>query len=455
MIALFPNVSANPSDISVGTKLKYTVELESGKLAGPSVFEADMCYRLFNEIGLSHGKMLFEIYLAPIVPSLKGISLNNSEVTINSKYAKPLSWACVSANNISVELEVIEKKDRYVVVNYTVILSDFIAITDNNNYKVFKGLLGTPTVVRERDVAWIYKTYSFSRLLGVKEDTNEVIDLANGIGLGEWIFWLHPKDKSAKLSILLGINYAVPYIYRNGIGFNAVLMLVNSNEIDNTDYSVTVGGTNIIINRKDTIVGHSVPFFIVNIRSTNTPSPAVTRLLQKYGCNVNKEAGIVEVSCTELIQAYENARSHKPWAINLLEKKYNGMFTKVLEVVYRRTKLIPFPIDVYKSVYWRGSGILLFIGEDMSIQGEPQGFAPPPLTSYITWNKSAVVFKSLKAPVSLKLIYASISTLRSTSEGSIILPEESLSIYSYISLAGLFVALVIVPATISVKRSHS
>ncbi len=450
LLVFTPYARTVPNNIPMETKLKYVLELEPGKVSGPTSFEANICYRFFDEIGLSRRKMLFEMYLAPTAATLKGISFNKSEVII-SRYAKPLLWACVSVDDITVELEVIDRRNGYTVVNYTVLLSNFTAVADAYNYKAFTGLLGTPTVVKEHDAAWVYKTYTFSRLLGVKEDTNEVVDLASGTELGEWIFWLHPKDRSAKLSLLLGINYAVPYIYKSGVGFNAVLILVNSSETGSADYYVATDKTSIIISRKDTLVGHSIPFYTVNIKSTKTPSQTFTRLVQQYGCSVSKEAGIVEVSCTKLIQAYENACEHKPWAINLVERMQNGLSVKVLEIIYRKMKLIPFPLDEYKTVYWRKHGILLYIGEDTSLPEGNQGFAPPPLTSYIIWNMSAVVFKSLEAPVSLKLKYIEMPSIQNSSNSFKTSQRVYLPIYNYIPLVLLFTALAIAPLTLSLK----
>lgn len=292
------------------------------------------------------------------------------------------------------------------------------------------------------------KKYSLTRTLSVQEDNNEAIDLETKTGLGEWMIWLNPEDRISDNSLILGfINYAIPYFYENGVGFTSTLIFLNMSKINNADYTLALNGKTITIDREDIVTGSSIPFNVIGMNSTNAPLPKYRKILSSFGCSITKKDNKYVLSCNKLLQVYEKAKNHKPWAINIVERETNGISRKFLELTYRDMRLAPFPIEVYKAVYWRNTGILLSIEEDASIFGKTHGFFPPPISSYIQLNDTAIILVSMKAPIALKL------TSIDTPNQEALLQTSQRKSESYLPLAGLIIIAILFPTLIILKKA--
>ena len=444
--AIFPAINAGPNNIPVGTKLRYMVVLKSGQMAPPEVFSANIYSQMFDSIGLRPGKIVFEIDFAP--KHVEGYTIKGSEIIRSGQGG--VFWICASADNIFLELQILEEKNNYVVVNYTLTFINFTLITLRKfyiQYPIIKNLFGEPYKSWEESVAWVYKKYSLTRTLSVREDNNEAVDLETKTGLGEWMVWLNPEDRISDNSLILGfINYAIPYFYENGVGFTSTLIFLNMSKINNADYTLALNGKTITIDREDIVTGSSIPFNVIGMNSTNAPLPKYRKILSSFGCSITKKDNKYVLSCNKLLQVYEKAKNHKPWTINIVERETNGISRKFLELTYRDMRLAPFPTEVYKSVYWRNTGILLSIEEDISIFGKIHGFFPPPISSYIQLNDTAIILVSMKAPIALKL------TSIDTPNQEALLQTSQRKSESYLPLAGLIIA-ILFPTLIILKKA--
>ena len=110
-------------------------------------------------------------------------------------------------------------------------------------------------------------------------------------------------------------------------------------------------------------------------------------------------------------------------------------------------RLAPFPTEVYKTFYWRNTGILLSIEEDISIFGKIHGFFPPPISSYIQLNDTAIILVSMKAPIALKL------TSIDTPNQEALLQTSQRKSESYLPLAGLIIIGILFPTLIILKKA--
>lgn len=387
----------NTNFVSKGLHLRYNIVSLMQKYSTENTFVSSLCIQKFEELGLKPGKLFFEIDLMPLEPG--NYTMQGSEISIQAS-GPPPAWACASADEATLTVDVLGEEDGRTAIRLTLTFKNLTVATNKLNEPLFKALLHSPL----SGGAWKLDTYTVTRTILVDGATGEAVDKDTGRGLGEWPLWLPRSELESKLSLILAsINYQLPFYYKEGAGFAATLLLLNASET-NGDYTFTLNGKPATVKAADTAVAHSLPFTIVYQQVPRAPPPSVQKLLARYGCAVRQTQARVEVACDELLHAYKAGR--KPWGIRLSTIEYRGAPMKQLEITYRGLTLTPNPVETYRAVYWRSTGLLLYIEEDPTVYGATPGFFPPPASNYILWNNTALVFRSLKAPITLKLTSA-------------------------------------------------
>gem|GEM_PF-3574439 len=451
-ILLIPFAPASPDLDDVGVKeLKYILLKVPGELSDSQTFVSGRCLQRFQALGIKSGVFQFELDLVPRRPEYYSYNASGNGIEINaSKGLQPI-WACASADNVTVDVRVVNKKGGDIIVNYTVRFADFkvaakVPLASSAKYLgVLETLLGEPTLKRENTLVWVKNAFSISRLIAIKKD-GEAVDLENGVWLGEWILWREPWRSSKPRLVLAGINYGFPYYYKGGSGFTAFLAYIPGESVSGI-YRVEVNGREFEIDGQSTVVGFTVPLPFVGAEVPKAPSPSVEKLLGTFGCKLEKE-NKVKIICEKLLTTYNGVKSEKPWKLVVKEHAHGDSVWDIVEISYRGMRLAPHPLDVYRLVYWKEKGLLLYIGEEAALAGKVAGYAPPPLTGYIHGNGYAAVFVSLNSPLALRLVEARLSSGNNTIPATLGYREYLFPVV----LLALAVASIIIVARRSVKH---
>ena len=408
-LALLATVYGSPLLPSNGPgniiELKYLLTTVPGNASSPSTFAESRCAERFASLGLKEGALKLELDLVP-----RNLSYSYSGDTIEITAGKTASlWVCASADNASVTIKKLGREGEDLLVNITLTFHNFRAAAmlpqaSRSKYlKVLDSVLGEPSRITRDAAVWEKETYTISQTVAVKSD-GEALALSDHVWLGEWIFWRKPwKDPAEPRVLLAGINYGVSYFYENGRGFTALLAYIKGTH-PGESFLINVNGKPVKVAGEDTVSGYTFPLYFINATLPRAPPPNVERLLGLFGCSVKKGVE-AEIRCDELLQAYK-AKRGKPWKLISRKRVYGGATWSIVEIQYRGMRLAPSPMDAYKLVYWKDTGILLYMGEEPRLTGETYGFAPPPFTGYIHVNGVSVAFLGLGSPLAIRLVEA-------------------------------------------------
>jgi hypothetical protein len=263
------------------------------------------------------------------------------------------------ADKVFVEVNVVEVKGNVCLINYTITLFNASILCEGEHCEILKRLARKEISMEERGGKKVLDASRFyiTKLLLVNLTNNDVTDYETGRKLGEWIFWLNPKDLQLNETLIMGgILHSGVFILDYQNFSMSILLYINFNLTGSVDYQIGRAK----VGKERTAIGLAHPG-ILRIRFYGATARDVDYLAERwrvFGCKaVDFGNRTTDIDCGSIKRIFTNL-SHKPW--RLVELAYTGKFSSTFILVeYAGSEHVAVPFVPLRLVYDKRTGLLL------------------------------------------------------------------------------------------------